>query len=255
MSTNPLTRPSVCIPDSALRNRIIPHSAFRIPRFGFTLIELLVVIAVIAILAAMIIPITGKVSEMKIKNRARGELQQVESAINVYKTKLGYYPPVDTNKVIIGARLISNHVINPLFYELIGTKLDNAGNYTTLDGSAQIPAGIVRPIFGPNISGFSNSSKGDGDEGPRAVNFLNRGLKPGQYLALSNPSVTVLGSTLEGPPDNMFSGVSKGAKINPWRYNSMNPTNNPNGFDLWIDVMIRGKTNRISNWSDKPIVL
>src|SRR2546422_491691 len=80
-------------------SRITNHES-RITSLGFTLIELLVVIAVIALLAAMIIPITGKVSELRIKNKARGELKQVETAINVYKTKLGYYPPVDTNDVI-----------------------------------------------------------------------------------------------------------------------------------------------------------
>ena len=43
--------------------------------------------------------------------------------------------------------------------------------------------------------------------------------------------------------------------VNPFRYNSSSPTNNPNSFDLWIDVMIDGKTNRISNWSREPIIL
>jgi hypothetical protein len=33
------------------------------------------------------------------------------------------------------------------------------------------------------------------------------------------------------------------------------PTNNTRSFDLWIDVIISHKTNRISNWNDKPIVL
>jgi hypothetical protein len=33
---------------------------------------------------------------------------------------------------------------------------------------------------------------------------------------------------------------------------STNPTNNPGSFDLWIDVLYGGKTNRISNWSKDP---
>ena len=40
--------------------------------------------------------------------------------------------------------------------------------------------------------------------------------------------------------------------INPWHYNPINPTNNPDSYDLWIDVVWRGKTNRISNWSKDP---
>jgi len=37
--------------------------------------------------------------------------------------------------------------------------------------------------------------------------------------------------------------------LNPWRYNSANPTNNPGSYDLWIQLKIGGKTNLISNWS------
>jgi prepilin-type N-terminal cleavage/methylation domain-containing protein len=229
-------------PPSVLRP---PPSALRLPCPGFTLIELLVVVAVIAILAAMIIPITGAVGRTKIRTKARAELKQVESAIEGYKTKLGYYPPVDTNRMDF----------NPLYYELGGTRIDNNGNFTTLDGSSQINGGSVRALFGLNIGGFSNSTKGAGDEGPRAVNFLGRGFKPGQYLltAQTVPHIIVLGSTLEGPL--MYPGVSAATKINPWRYNSVTPTNNPDSFDLWIDVKVGGKTNRISNWSDKPIEL
>jgi hypothetical protein len=60
----------------------------------------------------------------------------------------------------------------------------------------------------------------------------------------------VLGAALE--TTNVLSdGVHK---INPWNYNSSSPTNNPREFDLWIDIPIGGKINRISNWSAKPIV-
>ena len=48
--------------------------------------------------------------------------------------------------------------------------------------------------------------------------------------------------------------VSSGKLLNPWRYNSGHPTNNPNSYDLWVDVLIRGKTNRFCNWSRDPIV-
>ncbi|MEI9963171.1 MAG: hypothetical protein WDM76_19275 [Limisphaerales bacterium] len=43
--------------------------------------------------------------------------------------------------------------------------------------------------------------------------------------------------------------------VNPWRYNSANPTNNPGSFDLWVDILVRGKTNRISNWSKQPQIV
>ncbi|HOW79554.1 MAG TPA: hypothetical protein PK406_08895, partial [Verrucomicrobiota bacterium] len=70
--------------------------------------------------------------------------------------------------------------------------------------------------------------------------------------ASADPVCTVLGSALEGP---LVYQDARGAKLNPWRYNSSNPTNNPNSFDLWMDIAVGGKTNRICNWSDKPLVV
>src|SRR5690242_16221723 len=67
--------------------------AFRFSAPGFTLIELLIVISIMAILAAMIIPISGAVSRNRIKAKARAELEQVATGIELYKAKLGAYPP------------------------------------------------------------------------------------------------------------------------------------------------------------------
>jgi hypothetical protein len=47
-----------------------------------------------------------------------------------------------------------------------------------------------------------------------------------------------------GGPDDAFTP-------NPFRYNSVNPTNNPNSYDLWIDLVISGKPYRIGNWTAK----
>jgi hypothetical protein len=43
--------------------------------------------------------------------------------------------------------------------------------------------------------------------------------------------------------------------INPWHYNSSNPTNNPGSYDLWMDFISQGKTNRVSNWSKDPQIV
>src|SRR5262245_28049284 len=51
---------------------------------AFTLIELLVVIAVIALLAAMVIPISGVVNRVKILKRCQAERLQIESFIDSY---------------------------------------------------------------------------------------------------------------------------------------------------------------------------
>jgi hypothetical protein len=42
--------------------------------------------------------------------------------------------------------------------------------------------------------------------------------------------------------------------LNPWRYNSSNPTNNPGSYDLWIQLVIGGKSNLICNWSKQVLI-
>jgi prepilin-type N-terminal cleavage/methylation domain-containing protein len=214
---------------------------------GFTLIELLIVVSIIAILAALVFPVTGAVNRAKIRSRAKGELGRIELAIEAYKAKYGVYPPDNP-----GAP--GGPAVNQLYYELMGTT-NTLGNFTTLDGSASIARPNFPTAFGANttVGGFVNCSKGGGGDETKAAKDFLQNLKPGQYMAIPNsaPVCTVLGSSLDGPL--MFTGTT--GKINPWRYVSSGPTNNPTSYDLWIDVLVGGKTNRISNWSREPLIV
>lgn len=209
---------------------------------AFTLIELLIVIAIIAILAAMIIPVTGAVNRTKIRAKARTELERVATAIELYKAKLGHYPPDNPR----------NPDLNPLFFELSGTTLGpvkGQQTYVTLDGSGQIAVGDLATVFGTGIGGFVNTTRtGAGDESRSATSFLNN-LKPDETFTVTNP-----------PPDTRAKFLIAAVPGPVGRYNfisyvSSSPTNNPNTFDLWVDVVINGKTNRISNWSKNPVIL
>ncbi len=219
---------------------------------AFTLVEMLTVIGVIAVLAAMIIPITGAVNKAKVRNKTRAELETIRTAIEQYHTKLGHYPPDNPGNVYA----------NQLYFELIGTTLDNTGLYKTLDGAAWIPQGGLGKA-GPfqRVAGFVNSNRAgsNGDDAPLAQNFLKGGvLKPGMYGELSTPVagsrvLLLTGSVLTFPATGVTSTTAN-QDLNPWRYNSSTPTNNPNSYDLWIDVLIDGKTNRICNWSSEPLI-
>ena len=225
-------------------------------RRAFTLIELLVVIAVIAILAALIIPITAAVNRAKVLSRSRGELANIETAIEDYKATRGFYPP-DTPGL---------PATNQLYYELLGTKQTGKFPtiYTTLDGSATILESQIPNIF-TGVGGFMNSTRVDAnDETQTATRFLRNGLKPSQIGQLMAGKITAPVSIIVGVPwpDPNTSLFPRSAgnqyptnTYNPFRYNSSSPTNNANSFDLWIDVLIAGKTNRISNWSGKPIIV
>ena len=206
---------------------------------GFTLVELLVVIAIIALLAGMIFPITGAVTRARIRSRAQAELTQIETYIEAYKIKLGHYP-LDNN---------GYYTTNQLFYELSGTTLNN-GVYKTLDGSATIDASAVSNVF-KNVSGFVNCTRGGGgDEGGAAEAFL-KGPKPEQLAELDSGAKVLVGPIPwpAGSYQPMPMPPAQTAGLNPWCYNSSHPTNNPTTYDLWIDVMVGGKTNRVCNWS------
>ena len=222
---------------------------FPLRRTAFTLIELLVVIAVIAILAALLFPaMTGVKKGQKIK-LAQAELAQLETAIENYKSKRGTYPPDNPNSAII----------NPLFFELKGTLLSNVGGvmtYKTLDGSGEIKTTEFSGIFSnPSLTGFVNfsaSAKGDDDKAA-AQSFLTD-LKPKQSGVgnTSYPLIKVLACSVqvEQLPYPLPSSDPPG--LNPWCYVSSHPTNNVNSYDLWVDLVIGGKTYRVSNWSNKP---
>lgn len=196
---------------------------------GFTLIELLVVISIIAILAGLLLSAMPGIRVNAMKKRARAELQQVALAIDDYKAKLGYYPPDNRN----------NYGLNTLFYELVGcTRSAGAPpSFTPLDGS---PVVSIITLNSAGNMGVMNATSGnsDSDEGRVAYNFLKE-LKSTQYADAAG--LRRLGMAFEGP--------AMVGSITPYFYNSSNPTNNPNSYDLWVDVVIGGKTNRISNWT------
>lgn len=207
---------------------------------AFTLVELLIVIAVIAVLAALIFPVVGAVKRQSFIRAAQGELAQLQTAIERYKSAYGFYPPTGVN----------GPLTNELFFELAGTT-NNAGEFQTLDGSAQISVADANSTFG--TSGFMNCNKPGGDESTaRAQNFLP-GLKPRQIATLytnGNDSVNILVASAGGP-DPTYRPLNM-QNVNPWRYNSSNPTNNPGSYDLWVQLVIAGKSNLICNW-DKQV--
>jgi prepilin-type N-terminal cleavage/methylation domain-containing protein len=245
-SASRITRHELRIPRSALRTS-----------WAFTLIELLVVISVIAILAALTFPAVRAARSSMMRARAKSELFGMQAAIETYKDKLGYYPP--DNYVAANP---DHYAFNQLYYELLGTtNLTIAGQsyYQTLDGSTQIKATDLPTVFGSGVTGFMNCAHpGRGGDAPNAVSFFPKGLRAGQFMALTNGAVStpvyVLGTSLDGPPTEVYHD-NLGAKLNPWRYNSSNPHYNTKSFDLWIDITLGDKTNRISNWSDRPLIV
>ena len=198
--------------------------------FAFTLIELLVVIAIIAILAALFLALGGSTSVKKKLARVKVELTQITTMIDSYHEKLGYYPPDNPDNR-------GNPGLNTLYYELSGSTF-SGGNYTPLDGSPAISSNNLYAVFG--MRGLANSSSD-----PSEVRSFSKGLRSSQVAWFTNhPAFPTKANMLSVPVDGPQSGV------NTWRYLSSNPIYNPNGYDLWADIVIGGKTYLIGNWKN-----
>jgi type II secretory pathway pseudopilin PulG len=204
---------------------------------------MLVVISVIAILAGLLFPAFSAVKKQMTIKKAKAELQQVAFLIDSYKSKKGFYPP---DHVITGG---VDPVVNSLYFELSGVT-NTAFGFQTFDQAAIVTAANCQTYFGQG--GILNCSKIGEDGGQPATEFLKQ-LKPNQYFEIA-PSVRVLTCSVVWPVDKgrVITGVDL---ANPWRYVSTGATNNHDSYDLWVDIVVGNKTNRISNWDDKPQIL
>ncbi len=215
---------------------------------AFTLIELLVVISIIAVLAAFTIPVLNTVARKKVLDRTRAEMAQIETAIDSYKAAYGFYPPSNPKYLPNNSTTWDQAMISPLYFELLGTT-NNNGTYYTLDGSASIGADPLNMQSAFGVSGFVNSSKtGAAEDAPAARNFLPA-LNSNRFSSASNNTVvaTVFVASVGGP-DVKYHPFHDTPGFNPWRYVSPG-VNNPNSYDLWVQLVISGKTNLVCNWS------
>jgi prepilin-type N-terminal cleavage/methylation domain-containing protein len=208
------------IPTSALQGSLRRRFRFshRLPRsraacHAFTLVEILVVVAIIGILAGLIVGLAGRASETKILSRARAERDMLVMAIENYKSKLGYYPQ-DHPK---------NPAMSPLYNEL--TRM-------------RIPDAYTNETTGFGVPDIANI-------GAKSDNFLPGGLKPTQYKVLGT------GGRGDEPGGQFTAAQMIYAYGNaPWQYNITNPTNNPGGFDLWVEIVVGPKKFVVGNWSE-----
>jgi hypothetical protein len=189
--------------------------------------------------------VAGPVKKKQYIYNTRAEMAQLETAIDRYKAAYGFYPPSNPN----------NSGTNQLYYELTGTTniipAPNPPVYQSLDGSPPtLTAAQVLSAFG--VGGFMNCSKPSGGEDSAVARNFLPDLKPKQICNFTNSTTGVQGVNLligsVGGPDAQYQPLGL-PDVNPWRYNSSSPTNNPGSYDLWIQLAFGGKTNLICNWS------
>lgn len=229
-------------PTSSIANAS-PRSA------GFTLIELLVVISIIALLASLTVGLSGVASRKSKEARLKSDLNKLVTAIESYTAAIGSPPRDNPGKPST----------NQLFYELSGTFYDGQ-SFRTANGAESIPRDTVASFFG--APGFGNSVR------PGDTLKFSHEFKASEYKEVSrNPDIEILQVPVKGPNEFTLASGAKaplpiraadGSVINPWLYDSSSRTrrnNNPNGFDLWAEVIIGSKIIRFSNWERDPVVI
>lgn len=225
-------------------------------RAGFTLIELLVVISIMAVLASFTLVVVGQIKVHEYRSIAGAEMAQIEGALDSYKAKYGVYPPSNANPPGTYSFPQTNSLFPPLYYELCGVTNKTVGStayFVTLDNVAWIKATDVPKVFG--VAAFINCSKGSGDDLTPAQNFLLE-LKQNRIGSVSENGVNFSNLiTTVGGPDTRYNPLNQTGQPgeppypNPYRY--VYPgVHNPAGYDLWVDLVIRGKTNVICNWQN-----
>ncbi|PYK96035.1 MAG: hypothetical protein DME19_21040 [Verrucomicrobia bacterium] len=213
---------------------------------AFTLIELLVVIGIIALLAGLIVGLSAYTGRKLRESRIRAELDQLVTAIEAYHARFNQYPP---DNVVSRNPLVVNPVTNSLFYELSGVIVEPNNKFHLPNRTQQFSASTVQTFF--NTDGFVNAGANAREIKPCAS------FKSSQHKAIAAlpADIELLAVPVDWPSNDPrfpppFNSPDPNVKrINPWRYVSTQPTNNPASFDLWAEYVEGAKVRVICNWS------
>jgi hypothetical protein len=173
----------------------------------------------------------------KVCEGIRNQRRTLLSAIEAYKAHFGVYPP---DHVVSRQPLVVDPVKNPLLYELAGVVLDPNKKVFELQGLEAADAKYVKEFF--HCEGFTNCAA----KVEQVKRFLAVGPLPAHQLH-DDPDVFAVGFT-ELHNQELAPDVVWEFDITPWRYVSSSPTNNPDKFDLWIEVHTSGRSMMIGNW-------
>jgi hypothetical protein len=165
----------------------------------------------------------------------RNQRDALSGTIEEYKRQLGYYPPLLTGPGN------SRGVINPLCYEMLGTRFDsNRGDFHISVSKDTLSIDEVQKYF--NMRSFSNSLPFP----TWPTNFL-----AGRPLAIAPFSKECdafgLGiSFTDIVPERFWEDF----EFTVWRYATNPAEHNPGKFDLWVEVNVAGKHFTIGNWPE-----
>ncbi len=197
---------------------------------AFTLMELLVVIAIIIVVAGLVVGLGGVAGERKKVSRAQIERDRLVTLIENYKAQIGVYPPDNTN----------DPGKNTLFYELAGAFRDTSTappKYTTRFSLNPVSGSVLTSQFG--VDGVVNARDVPGGDSSQ-MKLILKDIRRDQTNSVV-PGTFSFVVPVDGP----------NGQPNPWKYLVGEHANhNKETFDLWVEIVVRGKTNTIGNWKD-----
>ena len=164
---------------------------------GFTLIELMTVMSIIIILAGLVVGISSYANRSAIESRTKAEIKAMETALESYKADYGAYPPLDQD--VWNNNIAAKGGITNVFSSAVS--VPTSANDSNTNGWLNINY-VWRAISGMNT--------------PKAyMSFTAKQLK-----AITNSSGYSYTVILD--PNG-----------NPYGYNPINPSGNPQTYDLW----------------------
>lgn len=178
----------------------------------------------------------------KVIERLPGELCKqrdfIESAIERYKSELGFYPP---DRIVSTDPLIIDPVTNQLMYELYGTIYDPTNGTSDPGQFPFIKSSVAKQFF--NVEKFKNSV----EDSQKVRRFLDKTNLTATVLIHDRPDVVgLLGfwPNWEGMESDLYQFIDMAS----WQYTSSRPIHNPGKFDLWIVVQTPRTNITVANW-------
>ncbi len=234
---------------------------------AFTLMEMLVTIGVIAILAAISVGVISLAKTTSTEKRIEGQLNKLITAIEQYKSKVGFYPPDHQVRSGNGqvqftpeGRPVVNPVLNPLYYELRGVLVDlNTQSFVAAGDPMEYALTTPQVVSWFGMDGFQNSARD-----LASIRSTFDGFKPSEIVTVDGSivgqsprptgSARLLSVPASWPRKFQDTNPLGRTDVNVWRYNSSNPTNNPASFDLWAEIPFINESGEyelrvIGNWN------
>jgi prepilin-type N-terminal cleavage/methylation domain-containing protein len=158
---------------------------------GFTLVELLTVIAIIAILAAMLLPVLAHVKLVALKTQTRVQVNDIATAIEAYDSAYGRFPVSTIAQTTASVNASSGNNGDFTYGGSFTTSAGAATIGTLVNGKPMTNSDVISTLM--DYTNFPNSQFGTAipnanyQKNPQKTQFLNAKMSGWDSLQAGNP--------------------------------------------------------------------